>query len=258
MKLNLEGKSVFVTGGSRGIGYACCKLFAEEGCDVTLVGSNPASVEAAVSRLAGETGRKVAGVSADLSVRGAIETLSQHLRRADIVVNNAGAIPGGGLESVDDARWRASWELKLYGYIEATRAALPAMLERGSGVIVNVIGIAGVQPAYNYLSGSTANAALIAFTRAVGSHATRKGVRVVGVNPGPTETDRLVKLFEARAAEQFGDAARWRELLANMPFGRVALPGEVADLVVFLASSRASYISGTVIDIDGGASPTPH
>nr|WP_205194638.1 short-chain dehydrogenase/reductase [Burkholderia sp. Ax-1719] len=254
----MEGKSVLVTGGSRGIGYACCRLFAEEGCSVTLLGRDPGSVQSAVSRLKQETGKEVSGLSLDLSSKSDVDALSAQLGRFDVVVNNAGAIPGGGLGSVDDARWREAWDLKIYGYLEATRAALPAMIERGSGVIVNVIGIAGARPSYDYLCGSTANAALIAFTKAVGAHAARNGVRVVGVNPGPTETDRLIKLYEARAMEQFGDKSRWRELLSDMPFGRVALPEEIADLVVFLASRRASYISGTVIDIDGGASYSSH
>jgi NAD(P)-dependent dehydrogenase (short-subunit alcohol dehydrogenase family) len=253
MKLELEGKSVLVTGGSRGIGYACCHLFAEEGCRVTLLGSQQASVDAAVRRLESETGETAEALCVDLGHPGAVAAIADRLSSADIVVNNAGAIPGGGLEGVDDARWRAAWELKVFGYIDATRVALPAMLARGHGVIVNVIGIAGAAPRYDYVCGSTANAALIAFTKAAGAHAARRGVRVVGVNPGPTETDRLVNLYKARAAEQFGDASRWRDLLAGMPFGRVAQPQEIADLVAFLASRRASYISGTVIDIDGGA-----
>jgi len=120
-------------------------------------------------------------------------------------------------------------------------------------VIVNVIGIAGVMPRQDYIFGATANAALVAFTQAVGVHATTRGVRVVGVNPGPCTTERLEKLYRGRAQSAFGDASRWKELLGTLPFGRASEPEEMADLVAFLASARASYLSGVVIDADGGA-----
>lgn len=153
---------------------------------------------------------------------------------------------------MDDETWRTAWDLKIYGYINAARQALPAMTDRRHGVIVNVIGIAGSNPRYDYVCGSMANAALIAFTKAAGGYSSKHGVRVVGVNPGPTETERLIQLYQRRAEERFGDASRWREMLADLPFGRPAKPEEIADLVVFLASARAAYLSGVVIDADGG------
>ncbi|VVE13650.1 short-chain dehydrogenase/reductase [Pandoraea cepalis] len=252
MDLNLQGKKVLVTGGSRGIGFDCCRLFLEEGCDVTLVASDEARVKSAVSRLQ-QPGAMINGLSVDLSSRTLPQKLLEKLGEVDVVVNNAGAIPGGGLDKVSDEVWRSAWELKLFGYLNVTRAALPSMLARGSGVIINVIGIAGAAPRYDYISGSTANAALIAFTKATGAHASRNGVRVVGVNPGPTETDRLVNLYRSRAAERFGDPERWKEMLSDMPFGRAAKAEEIASLVVFLSSSRSAYVNGTVIDVDGGA-----
>jgi 3-oxoacyl-[acyl-carrier protein] reductase len=253
MDLELKGKSVLVTGGSRGIGYACCAMFAAEGCDVTIVGSRKESVASASERLEAETGRRPETICLDLSKPDASLELRDRLRSTDILVNNAGAIPGGGLDEIEDSTWRHAWDLKVYGYINATREALPAMINRGSGVIVNVIGIAGEAPRYDYLCGAAANSALATFTKAAGAHAALHGVRIVGVNPGPTETERLVKLYQSRAAEKLGDASRWHEMLKNMPFGRVAKPEEVANLVVFLASDRAAYVSGTVIDADGGA-----
>jgi 3-oxoacyl-[acyl-carrier protein] reductase len=189
----------------------------------------------------------------DLGDASAIELLGAQACSADILVNNAGAIPGGGLEDIDDAKWRSSWELKLFGYINLCRMVLPVMMGRRGGVILNVIGIAGAAPRYDYLAGSTANAALMAFTRAVGAHSAMHGVRVLGLNPGPTQTDRLVKLYQDRAASRFGDASRWGELVAHLPFGRPALAEEIADLAVYLSSGRASYLSGVVVDADGGA-----
>ncbi|MEK6418318.1 MAG: short-chain dehydrogenase/reductase [Burkholderia gladioli] len=253
MDLGLQQKRVLITGGSRGIGYACAEVFAREGADVTIVGRTQSSVDAALQSLSNAHPGKHKGFALDLSDASSSDILRDAIASSDIVVNNAGAIPGGGLDRVDDESWRAAWDLKVYGYIDATRKALPAMLSRGSGVIVNVIGIAGAAPRYDYVSGSMANAALIAFTKATGAYAARSGVRVVGVNPGPTETDRLVRLYETRAEARFGDHTRWRELLGDMPFGRPAKPEEIADLVAFLASARASYLSGVVIDADGGA-----
>jgi len=253
MDLKLAGKSVLITGGSRGIGFACAEVFAQEGCRVTIVGSKPASVEQATQRLQATYGSAVDGLCIDLGRSEGVESLAEHLLSVDILINNAGAIPGGGLDSVDDATWRSAWELKVYGYIDATRKALPAMMERGHGVVVNVIGIAGATPRYDYLCGSVGNGALTSFTQAVGAHSTSRGVRVLGVNPGPTETDRLITLYKSRAAQRFGDESKWSEMLSHLPFGRATKPEEIADLVVFLASERASYLSGVVIDADGGA-----
>ncbi|MFM0047327.1 short-chain dehydrogenase/reductase [Paraburkholderia sediminicola] len=253
MDLKLGGKKVVITGGSRGIGFACAELFAEEGCQVTVVGSNEASVAHAALRLRAVYSATIDALCVDLGHPDGVGRLAKTLRESDIVVNNAGSIPGGGLDTVDDSTWRASWDLKVFGYINASREALPAMIDRGRGVIINIIGIAGASPRYDYLCGSMANSALITFTRAAGAYAANKGVRVVGINPGPTETDRLVSLYKSRAQQRFGDESKWQEMLVHLPFGRPAKPGEIADLVVFAASARASYLSGVVIDADGGA-----
>src|SRR5690606_9156876 len=134
--------------------------------------------------------------------------------------------------------WRQAWELKLYGYINLTRACLPAMRERKSGVIVNIIGSAGINPKADYISGATANAGLGAFTRALGGETPRDGVRVFGINPGQTRTDRLFSLVRQRAEARFGDAGRWEEITRDLPFGRLMEPEEVANLVVFASSPR--------------------
>jgi NAD(P)-dependent dehydrogenase (short-subunit alcohol dehydrogenase family) len=224
-----------------------------EGSDVTIVGKDPGRLSAAEGRLRAEHGRPVNAVAVDMSLPDALDRISAQLMSVDVLVNNAGAIPGGGLDRIDDETWRRSWDLKVFGYVNAARLALPAMVARGSGVIVNVIGIAGVEPRYDYICGSVANAGLVAFTKAAGGYSARHGVRVVGINPGPTETDRVTDLYRARAEQRFGDPERWRELFAQLPFGRLASADEMADLAVFLASQRASYISGVVVDADGGS-----
>ena len=120
------------------------------------------------------------------------------------------------------------------------------------GVVVNIIGLAGESFNYDYVAGTTANAGLMAFTRAVGSKSVDQGVRVVAINPPGTRTDRMTTLLRSQAQQQFGDPERWAELTKHMPFGRPAEPDEVADLAVFLASDRASYISGVVMTLDAG------
>lgn len=253
MDLELNGKTVLVTGGSRGIGYASAAVLAREGANVILVGRDPEAVNGAAQRLTKEQGGSIEPLCADLADARGLARLSERIAQVDVLVNNAGAIPGGGLADVDDARWRAAWDLKVFGYINLTRDALTSMMRRGGGVIINVIGIAGAAPRYDYLCGSMANVALMSLTRAAGAYSTTRGVRVVGVNPGPTRTERLVSLYKARALQRFGDEERWTEMLSHLPFGRAAEPTEIADLITFLASSRAAYLSGVVIDADGGA-----
>ncbi|RZO09410.1 SDR family oxidoreductase [Pseudomonas moorei] len=253
MDLHLSSKKVLITGGTRGIGYACAEIFLQEGATVSIVGSSSSSVANACSNLFKTYGSKTEGIVLDLTYRNDQLLLAQYLEDIDILVNNAGAIPGGGFESLNDEQWRQAWDLKVYGYIDATRQALEKMSQRGQGVILNVIGIAGVTPRYDYLCGSAGNAALINFTQAVGAESTRYGVRVLGVNPGPTETDRVKSLYMARARQRLGDESRWKELLSDLPFKRPAKPEEIAEIIVFMASEKSSYLSGVVLDIDGGA-----
>ncbi len=252
MELGLAGKSVLITGGSKGIGLACANGFAAEGCDLHLVARSVADLERAQSDIAGQYQVKVEISPLDLSDSANVNRLVESAGDVDILVNNAGAIPVGTLDKVDEPQWRDAWDLKVYGYINMTRAFLARMSARGSGVIVNDIGTGGEKLDANYIAGAAGNASMMAFTRAIGSRSMYAGVRVVGVNPGPVETDRIQTMMRSKAKAEFGDENRASEFYANWPLGRFAKPEEVADLIVFLASDRASYISGTVVTIDGG------
>jgi NAD(P)-dependent dehydrogenase (short-subunit alcohol dehydrogenase family) len=252
MDLNLHGKTALVTGASKGIGLAVAKTLAGEGCNLHLVARSKETLEAAREAIRKRHQIAVALHPLDLSRSDSVAQLAESCRDIDILINNAGAIPGGTLDAIDEARWRAAWDLKVFGYINLTRAFLALMEKRGRGVIVNVIGLAGEKMDAGYVAGSAGNASLIAFTKAVGGTSLDKGVRVVGCNPGPVETDRIVTLMKSRAEREFGDASRWQEYLKRLPLGRAAKAEEVADLVAFLASDRAGYISGTVYNIDGG------
>ena len=252
MDLNLRGKTALVTGASKGIGLAVAKALAAEGCDLHLVARTKETLEAAREAIRSRHQVAVALHKLDLSQSASVGELASSCRDIDILVNNAGAIPGGSVDMVDEARWRAAWDLKVFGYINMTRAFLALMQQRGQGVILNVIGLAGEKPDAGYVAGSAGNASLMAFSRAVGSTSLDRGVRVLAVNPGPVETDRIVTLMRTRAERELGDAGRWQEYMKKLPLGRAAKAEEVADLVVFLVSERASYISGTVYAIDGG------
>jgi 3-oxoacyl-[acyl-carrier protein] reductase len=252
MDLNLAGRTVLVTGSSKGIGLGIAQRFAAEGCNLWLAARSAERLDAAAGVIRQASPVEVHTLALDLAVPEARAKLVEACPDIDILVNNAGAIPGGAINEVDDRAWRTGWDLKVFGYIDLTRAYLAKMKARRRGVIVNVIGLAGEKVDFNYVAGSMGNASLMALTRALGGTSPEFGVRVVGVNPGPVDTDRIVYLAKKRAQSQFGDESRWRESFAKMPFGRPAAVDEIAAAVVFLASDLSAYTSGTIVTIDGG------
>ncbi|MBV8913446.1 MAG: SDR family oxidoreductase [Acetobacteraceae bacterium] len=251
MDLHLTGKRALITGGSRGIGRASAETLAEEGCDVVLVARDPAALEEAASAIRAKRQVRAEVIAADLSRQEEVERVAEAAGTIDILVNNAGAIPPGNLLAVDDAMLRAAWDLKVFGFISLARALYPALRERG-GVIVNVIGAAGETFDPGYIAGVAGNAALMAFTRALGRGGHKDGIRAVAVNPGPVATQRMERLLRHRADTELGEAGRWRELCAGMPYGRPAEPAEIGAAVAFLASPRSAYTNGTVLTINGG------
>ena len=252
MDLRLEGKHVLVTGASKGIGLAAARAFAAEGCNLHLAARSGEALEAARDELTRAHGVSVDVHPTDLGRTANVVDLGRRCASVDILVNNAGEIPSGPIESLSEDDWRRGYDLKLFGYITLTREIYAAMKARGSGAIINDIGNSGENWDANYIAGAAGNASLMAFTRALGGVSLDHGVRVVGVNPGPVATDRMVKMMKRRAADWYGDESRWEELHAKYPGKRPATPEEVADLMVFLASPRAGYITGTIVTIDGG------
>jgi NAD(P)-dependent dehydrogenase (short-subunit alcohol dehydrogenase family) len=252
MDLNLRGKRVLITGASQGIGEGVARVFSEEGADLELTARNAGNLNRIAAELRDEYGVAVRVHPLDLTERGAPERLLAAAGDFDILINNAGVIPGGDIQTIDDAKWRAGWELKVFGYVEMTRRVYARFKERGRGVIINDIGNAGERYDPGYIAGTTGNAALMAFTRAMGGHSLDDGIRVIGINPGPVDTDRIYKLLKRRALDWFGDEARWPELLDRYPLKRPAKVREIADMIVFLASDRSAYTSGTIVTVDGG------
>ena len=254
MDLGLKGKRALVTGASQGIGRACAEALAREGCNVDIVARNADSLELARKEIQGTHGVAVRAHAVDLTHAGSAARLAEACAGADIVVNNAGNTPRGTLLEVDEPAWRQGWELKIFGYINLTREFYRRMVERRAGVIVNVIGIGAEKLEYAYAAGSTGNAALVAFTRAVGSVSLDYGVRVLGVNPGWVETEKSKRGLRNRAAKELGDAERWPELTRHWPRGFLIRPSEIGDVVAFAASERASAISGVILTVDAGFS----
>ena len=247
IKMTTETRHVVVPGGAGGIGRAVATRFAQAGCTVHLLGRNLSTLTQAASDIAGETSATVLPVLCDLEQPASIAQAFAGLPRIDVLVNAAGSIPRKSLHETLPVDWSGSWSGKVLGAIETSRLACERMRQAGGGVIVNIIGVSGVRLNPKSIMTTTANAALIAFTEAFGSQSVDWNIRVVGINPGLTATPRTAEL----AAGRGGDA--YKAALNDMPFQRMAKAQEIADCTWFLASESARYISGTVIDIDGGA-----
>jgi NAD(P)-dependent dehydrogenase (short-subunit alcohol dehydrogenase family) len=251
MDLKLAGRSVMITGASKGIGLGIGKWFASEGVNLCLVARSGDLLAKEAEAIRKSAQVNVQTLAADLSDPAARREVFETFPDVDIVVNNAGAIPGGTIEDVDEKAWRAGWDLKVYAHVDFTRLYLAKMKARRRGVIINIIGAGGEKLTYGYIAGSAGNASLMAFTRAIGGTSPDFGVRVLGVNPGPVATERVEYLARQRAAKA-GDESRWQDSYKGMPFGRPASVDEIAASVVFLASDLSSYTSGTIVSIDGG------
>ena len=252
MDLGLTGKTALITGGSKGIGKASAWSLAREGCNIHIASRTEADLEQARQDITSRFNVSVTIHPTDLSDGDAARALIAACEDVDILVNNAGAIPGGDIHSVEEPRWREAWDLKVFGYINTCRAMLEIMKARGQGVIVNVIGAAGEKPTAGYIAGSGGNAAIMAMTRAMGAVSTREGVRVVGINPGLIETERMITLSRTKAEAELGDPERWRETIDQVfPPGK---PEHIGDMVAFLASDLSANTTGTIITIDGGSS----
>ena len=252
MELNLRGRTAMITGASKGIGLASAECLASEGVNVILVSRTLADLETARMQISGRWNVNVRVHAYDLSDSANIDRLLAAHPDIDILVNNAGAIPAGDLQAITEDRWRAAWDLKVFGYINMCRRFYNDMKSRGRGVIINVLGVAGEKMDRGYIAGSTGNAALMAFTKALGGSAGDDGLRVVGINPGAIATGRLVTIMKTRAKDRFGDENRWEELMKPLPMGRAGTAEEIGVMVAFLASDVSAYTTGTIITIDGG------
>ena len=233
MDLELAGKAALITGASKGIGRAAAEGLAAEGCNLILVLRTAADLAAAKVAITEHSTVQIDTVAADLSQSSTVERLAKDFPAIDILVNNAGAIPGGSLLDVD---LLCAHEAKgLRRHHQCHRHAAQTH-----------------DP--EYICGVAGNAALTAFSQSLGSVNVRDSVRVISLNPGPVETERLVNLMKKKAKDRTGNADNCRALFKPLPFGRACAPDEVGAMIAFLASDRCSYNSGSVVTIDAGLS----
>lgn len=261
METEIRGKVAMVSGASKGIGRAVAGRLAIEGASLSLCARSGETLREVARALEDKHGVACLAYAADLSraedIQGWVRATIERFQGIDILINNAGAAQGGAFRQLPDQAWLDSWQLKLFGYIRVAREVFPHLVARGGGRIVNVIGIAGVQPMENYMIGGAANAALLNFTKALADEGAPHGILVTGVNPGPIRTERWEGiLVRWGAAKGVTPLEAERQILNGVPLKRPGTADEVANLVVFLASELSTYITGTTIAIDGGLTRT--
>jgi NAD(P)-dependent dehydrogenase (short-subunit alcohol dehydrogenase family) len=256
MDLDLKQKNVLITGGSKGIGFACAKAFLAEGARVAIVSRSQENLSAARSKLG-----DVYTIAADLTDAAAagamVERVEKEFGALEILVNSAGAARRTNAEELTPAAWHAGMDAKYFTYIHVIDPVVKRMAARGRGAIVNIIGNGGKLPSPTHLAGGAANAALMLATAGLANAYAGKGVRVVGLNPGVTQTGRVAEGMKAEAKRQgVSEEEALERATKQMPLGRMPQPEEVAEIVVFAASERGLLLSGANITIDAAHHPT--
>jgi NAD(P)-dependent dehydrogenase (short-subunit alcohol dehydrogenase family) len=260
MNLELDGKVTLITGGSKGIGLACARAFSREGARVIIVSRSKDNLDAAKRALA-DDGLSVTALSANLSDGAEAERVvndsEAEVGPIAILVNSAGGAKRVTPQELSPDKWRTAMDAKFFTYMNAMDYVLPRMVARKSGVVVNIIGTGGKLASPIHLPGGAANAALMLATAGLASAYARRGVRVVGINPGPTKTERVAHSLAAEAKhEGVSEDEMLKRTMSRLPLGRLPEPHEIADLVVFAASERARLLTGAILSADAGATPT--
>ncbi|MBP1156672.1 MULTISPECIES: SDR family oxidoreductase [unclassified Paenibacillus] len=264
MNLGLSGKAAIITGASAGIGFACSKALFEEGASIVMVARNPERMQQATAAILQgypeEEASRIVTVNGDMrdseTVKQTVSATMAHFGRIDILINNAGSARAGSFFEMPEEAFLEAWNLKLLGYIRMVKEAAPHMIRQGDGRIVNIVGGAGRTPGPTFLAGSTANAALLNFTRGISKELARSNVRINAISPGTTATERALKLAEQNAnAKGITVEAQQAELNAAIPLGHIVDPAEIAAMALLLVSDRVPSITGTEIVIDGGQQP---
>ena len=257
MELGLAGKAALITGASRGIGAAIAMELAREGVHVCLVARDAAKLNEVASTIRDVANVRAVVHAADLRQAGtapaAIAAAVTGLRQLDILVNNAGATKRADFSTLTEEDWLDGFALKFHGYVRMTRAAWPHLRDV-KGNIVNIVGVGARAGAADFTIGGSVNAAILNFTKAMADIGIKDGVRVNAINPGLIETDRFMRNVERVMHERSlsrEQAIAYR--LASHGTTRVGKPEEIGAMTAFLASSKADFIQGSIIDIDGGA-----
>lgn len=257
MELNLANKSALVTGASQGIGKAVAVGLAREGVRIAICSRRQPLLEEIASQIQDATGSVAIPIAADLTRQAEVKRLvgevKEQFGRIDILVNCATVSVFGNFASLTEESWKAVLETKYMGYIRCLREVIPLMISQRDGRIVNITGIAGKEPTMQHLPGGSTNAAINLLTKGLALDLGKYNVRVNAISPGAVATARLSKLMEVKAAERNVSLDTISaEYTSQIPLGRLASPEEIADVVVFMVSDRASYMAGSCMVVDGG------
>ena len=255
MDLGLQGKRAIITGGSKGIGFATAMQLAAEGAQVALIARNEGPLKEAAQRIAEKTGTEPFIIAADVSIEAevqrAVAAIAERFGGIEILINNAGTSAAKPFEAVDTSAWTADLDLKLFGAVHCAKAALPYMRQAGGGAIVNVTAVGGKTPSDASLPTSVSRAAGLALTKAMSKDLAPDGIRVNAVCIGLIRSDQIEQMWQATAPH-----LTWDEFAADprhaIPLGRIGRAEEAANVITFLVSEAASYVSGTAVNIDGG------
>jgi 3-oxoacyl-[acyl-carrier protein] reductase len=257
MDLGLRGKVALVTGSSDGIGYAVAQSLAQEGARIVLCARREALLSEARQTLEKQSGAEVLALPCDVQRLGDVQRLIakilQRFGLIHILINNAGSVPSIRFGDIDDAQWYQMLEGKLLGYVRMTREILPHMRKSGWGRIINIAGTAGWEPSNTAMAVGLNNAAVINWTKSLSLECAEDGILVNAVAPGSIETPRQLRNRQ-READITGKSLDelYNARVRDIPLHRLGRAQEVASLVLFLASERSSYMTGTCVTVDGG------
>lgn len=257
MDLGLRGKVALVAGASQGMGRAAALGFAREGAKVAICARGNAALDEAAEMIRKETGAEVLAMAADMSkaedIRRFVNETAERFGRLDVIVNNAGGPPSGEFMNFTDEDWRNAFDLSFMSTMRMTREAVPHMRKAGGGRVINITSYSVKEPIAGLVLSNAIRSGVIGLAKTLSRELAGYNILVNNVCPGRIDTERAQKLNKARAERLKKPVEEInKEMAAEVPLGRYGTPEEAADLIVFLGSRRASYITGTTIQIDGG------